>query len=971
MTEVGVIDEYFSLTKKYISIYGEKTILLYQVGSFFEIYGEKNEETGNIEKSKITYVCEMVGLTISPKNANSSIHMAGIHIDKYDKWLKKMIDLNYTVVIYEQQMQPIQNSIKKKIIRCLKGIYSIGTYFSTEDTIITTKLSNNICCIWLELTEYAIFIGTALINIFTGDVYITQNKIDITDISKNDATVFDELYTFLSVYNPAEIICILPSKNGIYSKFLQDYITSFKNIHFIFLENNKNNKNNTDFIETDNYMKIKAQQCEKQTIQRTILQEIYGESYINYMWNEYIENETSTQAFIFLCEYIKTHNPSLIKKIKQPDFKNYTNRLILANHSLIQLNIIDDGNNENNFSSVSKLCSHFALTSMGKRSIIHMITTPTHNIKWLQNEYDLTEEFITINKNPIVYETIKSSLMCIKDLSKIQRQLLQKKNTLQGFMQLYNSLINIDIIHKLLIDINIKTISINGLENITIICNKISNALLLTDNLIQIEDNKYSKGLFSLTSRIIFEECYFRPGYSIELDNIIINIFICNNKLEAIRQYLNKLIGSESKNISNPSVDYIHINEPEKSPISFISTEPRCKLLTDILKQNKKDNIELLFLQNKEQIIPDTFNFSLKYNDFIFKKQGKDTTIIHSQITELCDNIFNLKGQLKEKINELFKHFLIEMEKTFDLMEPIITFIIRIDTLFAKMSIAQLYQYCKPLLDNTNINNIDTNINNTDTNINNTDNNHSYIEATNLRHALIERIQTDEIYVANSITLNNTGMLLFGTNMVGKTSLIRALGIATVMAQAGFYVPCSQFKYKPYTAIYTRILGNDNFFKGLSTFATEMTELRTILKYSNSHSLILGDELCSGTETSSAISIFLAGIRWLNKCQSSYIFATHLHEVIHSKELKPLLETGQLFFNHLHVWFDYKLDAMVYDRTLKSGAGDPTYGLEVCKALHLPTDFLNDAYRIRQENAVLIGNETNINNFNTNSCSGR
>ena len=41
MTEVGVIDEYFSLTKKYISIYGEKTILLYQVGSFFEIYGEK------------------------------------------------------------------------------------------------------------------------------------------------------------------------------------------------------------------------------------------------------------------------------------------------------------------------------------------------------------------------------------------------------------------------------------------------------------------------------------------------------------------------------------------------------------------------------------------------------------------------------------------------------------------------------------------------------------------------------------------------------------------------------------------------------------------------------------------------------------------------------------------------------------------------------------------------------------------
>ena len=74
------------------------------------------------------------------------------------------------------------------------------------------------------------------------------------------------------------------------------------------------------------------------------------------------------------------------------------------------------------------------------------------------------------------------------------------------------------------------------------------------------------------------------------------------------------------------------------------------------------------------------------------------------------------------------------------------------------------------------------------------------------------------------------------------------------MAQAGLFVPCEKFEYYPYKNIFSRILGNDNLFKGLSTFAVEMSELRHILRYTDENSLILGDELCSGTEIESAIS---------------------------------------------------------------------------------------------------------------------
>jgi DNA mismatch repair protein MutS len=249
------------------------------------------------------------------------------------------------------------------------------------------------------------------------------------------------------------------------------------------------------------------------------------------------------------------------------------------------------------------------------------------------------------------------------------------------------------------------------------------------------------------------------------------------------------------------------------------------------------------------------------------------------------------------------------------------------DVIHTKASIAKKYKYCKPVL---------------------VESEKSFVDAKQLRHALIEQFQTSELYVANDVSLGreSDGWLLYGTNAVGKTSLIRALGIAVIMAQAGLYVPCTTFLYKPYRTLFTRILGNDNLFKGLSTFAVEMSELRTILKMSNAHSLILGDELCSGTETQSAISIFVAGIQHLHQRKSSFLFATHLHEITEYEEITSL-KTVRM--KHMAVVYNKETGQLVYDRKLKDGPGDTMYGLEVCKSLQLPADFMEAAYHIRSK----------------------
>ena len=142
-------------------------------------------------------------------------------------------------------------------------------------------------------------------------------------------------------------------------------------------------------------------------------------------------------------------------------------------------------------------------------------------------------------------------------------------------------------------------------------------------------------------------------------------------------------------------------------------------------------------------------------------------------------------------------------------------FISSVDVLCCKAFLAKTFNYCKPEIDNKV--------------------NKSYVNIHGLRHCLLEHLQQDELYVSNDISLgmDTNGILLYGTNAVGKTSLIRALGISVIMAQAGLYVPCSSFVFFPYNKIFSRILNNDNMFKGLSTFAVEMLELRTILFSAN------------------------------------------------------------------------------------------------------------------------------------------
>jgi DNA mismatch repair protein MutS len=894
---MSLIKEYFDLTKNYQQEYGNNTILLMQVGSFFEVYGIYNELTESISGSRIEDFSKICELNIVEKNTcvgKDNVVMAGFKDMQIEKYIKKIQDAGFTAVVY------VQDEAAKNTTRSLGGIFSPGTYFSPEPS----KLTNSITCIWVDLIENKLImkgkyvvVGVANIDIYTGKSNIFQFK----ETYVNNPTTYDELERFISIYNPSEVILISNLENALE----MDYIINYAGIEASLIHKIKIE----DKAETQKQQRVKN--CEKQIYQKEILSKFYKFNDFNVFIQNFYSNNIATQAFCFLLDFVYQHNPHLIDKIAEPIFENCSNRLTLANHSLKQLNIIDDGTvKSSKYSCVSNMLNN-CLTPMGQRKFLYSFLNPVYNKEYLKREYDITEHFLYHFDFYNVF--LKSNLSTIKDMSKWERQVFLKKISPKAFYTLYTNITTIQKIYcKIEEDekiINYLKVFEKNILKTKDYCENIST--FIQTNL----DFDLAKDIDQLQN---FETNFIKLGVDEELDKKTQILKDSELKLDAIANYLSSLIESKEKKKS----DYVKIHETEKNNYSLISTSRRCKILQEALPA-AETIVSLKLGENKK------FDFKVSKSRFEFDKQSSSNNAISDdQISNLCRNITSIKLSMKDLILSVYNKFVSNFEQYQCELETIINFVTMIDVLYNKGYIANKFNYCKPNI---------------------VDSDKSFVNAKQLRHCLIEQFQTNESYVTNDLTLGNgetVGLLLYGTNAVGKTSLIRALGISVIMAQSGLYVPCASFNFQPYKYIFTRIIGNDNIFKGLSTFAVEMSELRTILRLSDENSLILGDELCSGTETQSAVSIFVAGIQQLHRSKSSFIFATHLHEIVDYEEINELETVKQ---KHMEVIYDKETDKLVYDRKLKDGPGNSMYGLEVCKSLNLPHDFLNAAYEIRMK----------------------
>ena len=907
-----IAEEYLAYTAKWKRELGEKTIVLIQVGSFYEVYALR-DHNGNMIGSDIEEFSRINDMVIASKSRmfvdKKQVLMAGFGLAQLDKYVNKMQERGYAIVIYKQDLQA------KNTTRSLDQIISPGTFFSPD----TENISNTTMCVWIERVKAGRFrsstsmtIGISTLDIFTGKSTMYQTELPY----HHNPTTYDDLERCVAIHRPME--CIIVS--NMEDKIVND-IVSFTSLD--------NAKLHIIDPESEGVMAKHASNATKQTYQKEQFKRLYPDFPEERLVEAIMQSHSlATQSFVLLLDFVCQHNPHLVSRLTEPSFETGVNELVLANHSLTQLNILEDQRHTGKLRSVGAFLNN-CVTTMGKRKFSYDLHHPITNTVVLNESYEVTS-CVMRTKEWLNY---RNELVGIRDLEKLSRKIAMKRVTPKDMALLCDDL------QKVLNLCDMTNAEQSGLVNEYTMKNgepsayssdiiKSLESTFELDKCLHVNDTSVERIANMNTQHMTFIKC----GVSEQIDSLVNDCLNSRLQLEAIVSELSGMVSivegkgkGTSKGVSTSK--YVKLHETAKSEPMIMATKRRITLLKSYISKLKDKTIQIEYIAHDGT----TTSFDLNLAELDYCTIGtnkKDEIICNNVIKSITSKVQKSVDDLAIGINTFWRDYVDGLVERLDAMKVITSYITMMDVLQCKAYTAHKFNYCKPEIVEGK--------------------EKAFCSFTGIRHPLIEHIQTSEVYVTNDLTLGDIesedGLLLYGTNAVGKTSFIKSVGISVIMAQAGLFVPCASFRYSPYTYIFTRILGNDNLFKGLSTFAVEMSELRTIITLSDENSLILGDELCSGTENDSALSIFTAGIETLHKKRSTFMFATHFHEVTHYDEVTSL---ERLKFAHMAVLYDRENDTLVYDRKLKEGSGNTMYGLEVCKSLSLPEEFLSRAHDIR------------------------
>ena len=220
------------------------------------------------------------------------------------------------------------------------------------------------------------------------------------------------------------------------------------------------------------------------------------------------------------------------------------------------------------------------------------------------------------------------------------------------------------------------------------------------------------------------------------------------------------------------------------------------------------------------------------------------------------------------------------------------------------------------------------------------------IEIKDGRHPVIEKLlPAGESFVPNDTFLSSSTdqvIMITGPNMSGKSSYLRQVGLITLMAQIGCYVPAQSARIGVVDRIFTRVGASDNLAAGESTFLVEMNEASNILNNATSRSLILLDEIGRGTSTYDGLSIAWSLAEYIHNnpdCRAKTLFATHYHELNELEKTFPRIKNYNVEVREYG-------DKVIFLRKIIPGGADHSYGIQVAQMAGLPDSLIVRAKEI-------------------------
>ncbi len=706
---------------------------------------------------------------------------------------------------------------------------------------------------------------------------------EVHSTSEDKSFALDEAFNYINMYKTSEVVLSLLDKSISENEIVRYLELSNKTYHI------------RDF-------RVKI------AYQNELFKNVFGiESLLSPI--EHLDIETAplaSESLAFLIDFVIEHDSKIIEKLLPPTKLDVGKYVYLGNNALEQLNIIETPHNI----SLQKIITQTS-TAMGKRLLKERLTNPIKDYKEILRRQSLSIKLFDY------YNPIDKELAKVYDIARLGRRI--RLNRLHPFElnYLYDSLFSIKEIVKFMENYKFYKPPCSEAE--------INGFLADIDAIFDL----FATGRYMLKD---VSENMIKKGINPKIDELVNANEELLGKLELIQYHICKLLGSDDFSL-------VQVNRLDKEGF-FIS-----------LTKNRFYSIKEEF-DSSHVIVDDEL---LLFKNFKVKIQTNNVKITNDLTQKITDQYAGNLSKIIELNKQVFKEKIGDFDKKYSKMiEDLVEFIAEIDVTVSNIKVSKKYNFVCPKIVKTK-------------------NNENFLEIIGLRHPIIEQTVDIIEYVPNDVVLgdltlisddmkNNcivensrplnilenhvNGILLYGINSAGKSSLMKAVGISVILAQAGFFVPAKSMRFTIFDSMFTRISGSDNISKGLSSFAVEMMELKNIFNRAGKKSLILGDEISHSTETMSGVSIVASAILKLSKFESLFIFATHLHQLTQIDEIARLRNVMPL---HLSVYYQESEDKLIFDRKLKYGQGSSIYGLEFAKSLHIDAEFLKVANEIRKK----------------------
>ena len=399
---------------------------------------------------------------------------------------------------------------------------------------------------------------------------------------------------------------------------------------------------------------------------------------------------------------------------------------------------------------------------------------------------------------------------------------------------------------------------------------------------------------------------------------ILSNLFDLLYTNKGIIDEINNCISDEGQLQDNASSNLKTIRKRQKN----LEQEIRNKL-NDMIhgKFSKYLQDSIITIRNDRFVIPVKEEYRTQVKGFVHDISNAGSTLFIEPISifEMNNNISKLKleeeleiEKILQKLSFLFEPYLEELQQDVDLIG-------KLDFIFAKAKYSKKINGVTPII-----------------------NNNKEISLKNARHPLID--ENKVVPISLSLGKDFSTLLITGPNTGGKTVSLKTVGLLTCMACSGLNIPADEnSSIYVFDKVFADIGDDQSISDSLSTFSSHMLNIVSIIKSASKNSLILVDELGSGTDPIEGANLAISILEHLHNLGALTIATTHY------QELKQYALSNDGFEN---ASVEFNVDTLEPTYRLLVGIPGKSNAFAISKNLGLPTSIIDKAKSMMSKEQV-------------------